>query len=325
MVSAEGVETRAGGRVVKNVTGYDLNKLYAGSLGTLGIIVEASFKLAPVPADSGALVAAFPTLQKGIKEARALLAQVFAPQGVHAINAPVARRLSVPLTLSDDQAVVVAFFSGRSRAVQRRLDESIRLLQAQGANRAERLDEDEGSLLLRRLTDLGWSPDTTPHLGLKVSVPPSMVDQATDWLQQDNPTGTPPGIIADVGFGGVRLLWWETPPGPPSGRGDILSNRGEIPLNPPLPKGDLPIPSLTKGGLGGVGVNEPAILATIGRLRELAQDLGSSVVVEHCPLSIKQQIDIWGNSFQGMEIMRRIKQNFDPLGILNPGRFVGRL
>jgi glycolate oxidase FAD binding subunit len=60
-------------------------------------------------------------------------------------------------------------------------------------------------------------------------------------------------------------------------------------------------------------------------LRELAQDLGSSVVVEHCPLSIKQQIDIWGNSFQGMEIMRRIKQNFDPLGILNPGRFVGRL
>jgi glycolate oxidase FAD binding subunit len=48
-------------------------------------------------------------------------------------------------------------------------------------------------------------------------------------------------------------------------------------------------------------------------------------VVERCPLSAKQQIDIWGDSFQGMEIMRRIKQNFDPLGILNPGRFVGRL
>lgn len=306
VISASGVETRAGGRVVKNVTGYDLNKLYTGSLGTLGVIVEASFKLSPVPGDSGALVAAFPSFQEGIKGAQALLAQVFAPQGMQVINTPVAGRLNVSLAVSDDQAVVVAFFSGRSRGVQRRLDESIRLLQAQGANHAELLDEDEGSSLLRRLTDFGWSSDTTPYLGLKVNVPPSLVGQAANWLQQGRPTDTSPGIIADVGFGGMRLLWWE-----------------KIPLSPPLPKGNFPLPYLTKGGPG--WVNDSAALATIGRLRKLAQDSGSSVVVEHCPLSVKEQIDIWGESFQGMEIMRRIKQNFDPLGILNPGRFVGRL
>jgi glycolate oxidase FAD binding subunit len=44
-----GTLTRAGGRVVKNVAGYDLNKLYIGSLGTLAVIVELSFKLAPIP------------------------------------------------------------------------------------------------------------------------------------------------------------------------------------------------------------------------------------------------------------------------------------
>ena len=63
VVGPDGVETKAGGRVVKNVTGYDLNKLYAGSLGTLGVIVEATFKLATIPAASGAVVAGFDTLE----------------------------------------------------------------------------------------------------------------------------------------------------------------------------------------------------------------------------------------------------------------------
>src|SRR5258708_6536249 len=49
VANPDGTVTHAGGRVVKNVAGYDLNKLYIGSLGTLGIIVPLSLKLAPVP------------------------------------------------------------------------------------------------------------------------------------------------------------------------------------------------------------------------------------------------------------------------------------
>ncbi len=285
VVGTDGVETKAGGKVVKNVTGYDLNKLYTGSLGTLGVIVEASFKLAPVPDTWAGLTATFASMATATAAARSLIARVYAPQGLQVVTPDVAGRLGLDMPARGG-AVALGFVAGRPRAVARRLNESARLLGDAGGSQVETVEEAAANNLLASLTDLPWSDADSPEVALKVTLPPNNVGGLLDSLVGN---GQGWSIIADPGFGIVQLMRWA--------------------------------PSRNDGG------DASAIMADIDAVRRAAASLGGTTVVEICPSDVKAGIDVWEGAAgpAELEIMRRIKGNFDPSGILNPGRFIGGL
>src|SRR5215468_6183880 len=106
VVRADGTVASSGGKVVKNVAGYDLGKLFAGSYGTLGLIVEAAFRLHPLPA-----AAAYTTADAaGPAEARRMVAAAagsqLAPTAVEISRAGRAHPVRVGVLLEGDPAGV---------------------------------------------------------------------------------------------------------------------------------------------------------------------------------------------------------------------------
>jgi glycolate oxidase FAD binding subunit len=135
VVQASGEIARSGGRVVKNVAGYDLNKLYIGSLGTLGVIVEANFKLQPIPANEQTLLLTFSQIQNSMQAVIAILSSLLTPSAIELIDARAASNMRdfFGLNLPTDGYTLALNFEGSLAAVKRQIDEARLIARTHGA------------------------------------------------------------------------------------------------------------------------------------------------------------------------------------------------
>lgn len=123
VVLAGGNQIKAGGKVVKNVAGYDLCKLFTGSFGTLGIITELNFKLRPRPARE-ATVIANGTVEDLTSGARAILATRLFPVAAEIVSAAFAERLGI----TSVAPVLLVRFAGNEKGVTFQTEQTLALL-----------------------------------------------------------------------------------------------------------------------------------------------------------------------------------------------------
>ena len=199
MVKADGATIKGGGRVVKNVSGYDLPKLFAGSLGTLGIIVELTFKLRPLPASDQIVAIAANSFDSALAAGRAasqaapFLNGCVALSGEAAANA---RSLGAEI-LSDQPALLL-----RANGLESSANEV--LAQALSAARQSGLDAPElrtGAIVetWQAVTDLELQ--TPEHqVRLRLGLPPAHLIQAQGVLNQRLPDATTWIAAADSGL-----------------------------------------------------------------------------------------------------------------------------
>jgi glycolate oxidase FAD binding subunit len=195
---ADGTIARGGGKVVKNVAGYDLPKLFTGSLGTLGVILSASFRLYPLPADSRTLVCDAPESGPLCEAVQSITASTLTPTAIDMLGP---KREGQPYRLA------VRFQSQVERAITEQLETLRRLLGAR-AEHAEILQGTTETDCWQALDAPFISPflDTQPAwLQLRATILPG---ELANWLATLQSTSDENGLVtrwrAHAGHGTVR-------------------------------------------------------------------------------------------------------------------------
>ena len=182
IVLPDGTVAKAGGKVVKNVAGYDLSKLFTGSLGTLGVIAECNFRLHPKPETARAVAVELSSTAAANEAAQAILHSQLVPSAVELHWGREARLLTV-------------LIEGIPPAVEAQAQTASHLLRGFGEVRTLSEGEAENLGPLK-------PPGTGGEVALKISTPPAELAGVLDsTLGACSRRGVTPRITAHAGNG----------------------------------------------------------------------------------------------------------------------------
>ncbi|MEC4806590.1 MAG: FAD-binding oxidoreductase [Jaaginema sp. PMC 1079.18] len=261
-VRSDGKLAKAGGRVVKNVAGYDMMKLFSGSYGTLGVISQVTLRTYPIPEASATLVIT------GNADEIAQIAQTVMSSGLTPSFADIlSAGISQKLKIGENLAFILQFCS-ISESVDTQIKQVESLAKSLNLKTQQYRDNDERELC-DRLRSLMHIPTSGQAITCKIGVTPTT---AVDFLQSLQPSHW--GVIH-------------------------MSN-----------------------GVGRLHLQPDIRTHQIRQLRETCENYRGFLTILESPVSFKQQVDPWGYPGNAIAFMRKIKQQFDPKNILNPGRFI---
>ena len=271
-VQPDGRVIKAGGRVVKNVAGYDMCRLLIGSLGTLGVIVEACFRLTPLPKAQLTLAVAVPSAQDAYRLASQ--AAGLSLRAVELLNAAAARTLDTLPSTAEGGFVLLLAAAGPPAAVER-TREGVAALSSPTVI-------EDGDASLWQAVSQAIQPPPGGIVG-KATVLPSRVPELIQRIETiGQEAGRPPRIVCHLTAGIVYSAWTAS---------------AEL----------------------------EADLRLVTSLRRAAASLEGTLVLKAASPALKERLDVWGDPGPDLVLMRRLKEQFDPQGILSPGRFLGRL
>jgi glycolate oxidase FAD binding subunit len=293
-VDGTGKQCKSGGRVVKNVTGYDLHKLLIGSLSTLGVITRLNFRTFPLPELSGANIATFSTIESALKFHASLL-----KSGLPFSN----------LELFDPQ--FSALLAGLSDSAAGSVVESV------AANGWHVLASFEGSAAvidriqreLRERSDQAQAVRSETLAAQSSQQLSAALQEAFDWLRQAAPC--------------VALIRIVLPQFAASDTAELLNVSRQLPLRSSFVLRAFGVAYLTLLADSEEAQSNSSLERGVSELFSRVEAKKGSATLLHAPLWLKSRVHIWGTKHADFPLMQRVKQAFDPHNIFAPGRFVG--
>ncbi len=285
VVLADGTPTKSGGRVVKNVQGYDLHRLHTGAFGTLGVIVSVAFKLIPIPEGSQTVAMWFDRLSSAANAALDVgnidvsieAARLFSgPTAVGAIRELAAdRHMDADGISGGASHLMLVQVSGSAPALNRQLNELTGLAGTVPATGYEVLSGASETDIWTYAGSTGESAKLNLRIAAKPTVSIDLLSRLERVLGRIRPA--PISSIIDVGYGTLQFSVED--------------------------------------------IDDFDAIAFVNDAKETIREVGGSLVVERCPLMVKREIDVFGIDASSAQIMKNMKQQFDPEKRLNPGRF----